>query len=260
MWGKVCLSLILCAVLSGCEKEVLHSELTENEANEVVALLYSADLSAKKVEDGNGLFRVDTDQYSFSAAVSLLQSHGLPRERFESLGEVFLKDGFVSSPLEERARLNYALSQEISKTISNIDGVMLARVHLAVPEKQLLAEKVEPSSASVFVKHRADVDMSEHVGKIKSMVVTAFENLPYENVTVGLFAAKDPLVESGEKSVDVVRASLFGNSPIENSLLVAFAFIGISLVSLGGYLYVRNRRIVPVKATSRDAAREFDRG
>jgi type III secretion protein J len=49
------------------------------------------------------------------------------------MGKVFKREGFVSSPLEERARLVHAMSQEIANTINNIDGVVTARVHLVVP-------------------------------------------------------------------------------------------------------------------------------
>jgi type III secretion protein J len=213
--------LTLCAFfLAACEEQVLYSELSEHEANEIVSVLYAAKLPASKVATKNGAFRVDTDQASFSQAVALLQTHGLPRERFDSLGEVFAKDGFVSSPLEERARLNYALSQEISRTIASIDGVIMARVHLAVPKKEHLVDEVQAASASVFVKHRADVDLSDSVGKIKSMVVTGFENLPYENVTVGLFAAQANPMLVGSRKLAVVAAAATPQASNQNLLFL----------------------------------------
>ena len=99
-------SLLLAAVLTGCESQVLFSDLTESEANEIVAVLFSSDLPAEKVADKKSdSYKVFTDQSSFSEAVAILQTRGLPRERFASVGDVFQKDGFVSSPLEERCLL-----------------------------------------------------------------------------------------------------------------------------------------------------------
>lgn len=226
------LLLAFSLLLAGCENQVLYSDLTESEANEMIARLYASNLEAEKLADKSGSFKVETRKSTFSAAVAVLQMHGLPRERFESLGDVFEKDGFVSSPLEERARLNYALSQEIARTISNIDGVVLARVHLAVPKREHLAKTVSPSSASVFVKHRASVDLAGSVGKIKSMVVTGFENLPYENVTVSLFPAEEPAFSVEEKPVDTFLAS-FGNGSLSSILMMLVVLLGTVLLTFG---------------------------
>ena len=43
--------------------------------------------------------------------MQILKAQGLPREDFDSLGKVFKREGFVSTPVEERARLMHALSQ-----------------------------------------------------------------------------------------------------------------------------------------------------
>jgi len=179
-------ALALSGLLAACSEQPLYSSLDEREANEMVATLAEAGLSASKRGDIAGGFSVATAD-SFGEAVEVLRRNGLPRERYESIGDVFAKEGFVSSPLEERARLNFALSQEIAHTISSIDGVLMARVHLAVPQRDSLDDTVAPASASVFVKHRASVDLTGNVASIKALVVNGIENLPYENVTVALF-------------------------------------------------------------------------
>lgn len=226
---RILLLLVTLVLLQGCKEQVLYSDLNEQEANEMVALLYASGLPATKVGEKGGIFRVDTSTEAFAGAMSVLQSHGLPRKRFTSLGEVFSREGFVSSPLEERARLNHALSEELSHTLSTIDGVLVARVHLAVPEKEHLAQERTPASASVFVKHRHDVDLTGSVSKIKALVVDGVENLPYENVTVGLFAAATPapVVLSQEP---VLQAGV----PMDRNVLAAGAglLVLFGLVSL----------------------------
>lgn len=239
MLKKFLVILFSSFVLFGCESQELFSDLTESEANEIVAVLFSANLEANKASDKKGgSYKIFTTKSSFTEAVAILQSRGLPRERFESVGDVFEKDGFVSSPLEERARLNYAMSQELSRTISNIDGVIMARVHLAVPKKAHLAETVQPSSASVFVKHRADVDLSSHVGKIKSLVVTGLENLPYDNVTVGLFPAEfHQLPASDDNELQIYKASVGNFSPA--TILAALAVLALCAAGFALVHYLR---------------------
>lgn len=225
--------------VAGCQQHVLYSGLTEQEANEMIALMYSAGLTAEKQSSKNQNYSVLTDQASFSHAMRLLQANGLPRERFESLGDVFKKEGFVSSPLEERARLNHALSQEISHTLSSIDGVLLARVHLAVPEQDYLAEKKLPSSASVMVKHRADVDLAGEIAKIKSLVVDGVENLPYDNVTVALFptqpysSADDIVVPTEELSLPFHVAKMQVVAPL------GVGIAGLLLLAVGFFSWLR---------------------
>jgi len=174
-------------LLVACGEETLYSKLSERDANDMVALLLSAGLSASKGADQDDKYKVLVAKDSFAQAVNLLRLNGYPKQTYNTLGEVFAKEGFVSSPLEERARLNFALSQEIANTISNVDGVLLARVHLAVPPKDELTDEVSPASASVFIKHRADVDLSGSTGMIKNLVVNGIENLAYDDVTVAFF-------------------------------------------------------------------------
>lgn len=178
------------ALLAGCGEQELYGGLSERQANEMVSVLRQAGIEADKAGREAGSFAVTAPKDSFARAIATLNASGYPRDGFDSLGQVFKKEGFVSSPLEERARLNYALSQEIANTLHSIDGVVVARVHLAVPEKDPLADKAPPASASVFIKHRPQVDMSGRLGQIKALVVNSIEGLPYDNVTVALFPAE----------------------------------------------------------------------
>ena len=188
---RALLALLGCVALGGCaERETLYVGLTQTSANEMLSLMYAAGLPAEKLADKDGTYTVTTSRAAFPESMALLQSNGLPREQFESMGQVFRKEGFVSSTLEERARLNFALSQEIARTVSSIDGVVMARVHLVIPERERLSENHRPASASVFVKHRPDVDLSGAVGKIKSIVINGVEDLPYDNVTVAFFEGR----------------------------------------------------------------------
>jgi len=234
-------------LLAGCGKENLYSQLTEQQANEIVALLLDAHIDADKVSQDKA-WAVKTSKSDLPRAVDLLRRYGYPHERFENFGEVFKKDSFVSSPLEERARFLHAMSQELSHTISNIDGVLVARVHVAVPDHDPLSEKVRPSSASVFIKYRPDVPMANHVAAIKALVVNSVEGLPYDNVTVTLFPA-DPWPFAAEKPKDTVGASLVRNA----WFFPAMTASGV-LVLLAGLFSMWRRR-----ASFNEAAAAFKR-
>jgi type III secretion protein J len=191
LWPLLIAALLL---LGGCGRTELYTGLTETQANEMVAILRNAGIDADKQPGTEGAFAIAAPADRFAEAVRLLRDEGYPRDEFQSLGTVFKKEGFVSSPTEERARLVFGLSQELSNTMSQIDGVVQARVHLALPEPNPMGETPRPASASVFIKYRPGIDLERQVSQIKALVVNAVEGLAYENVTVALFPAQ-PLPE-----------------------------------------------------------------
>ena len=99
----------------------------------------------------------------FARAQMVLEDHGLPHKAYASIGQVFKREGLVSTPSEERIRFIDAQQQELANTLSQLDGVITARVHVVIPQNDPLADKVKPASASVFIKHRPEVDLNSMV-------------------------------------------------------------------------------------------------
>lgn len=234
------LALPLAALLlGGCSKQELYGQLSERQANEMVAVLQAANIDATK-ETRDGKFSVLTASGKFPQAVRELSAKGYPRESYDSMGKVFKKEGFVSSPLEERARLLHAMSQEIANTLNSIDGVVTARVHLVVPEKHPLMDKAQPAAAAVFIKHRADRDLSGQVTQIKALVVNSIEGLAYDNVTVALFPAEAAPLE-GTKPAAAPVASAPQQAAL-GALPLLFGTAGGTVALAGGGLLWWRRR------------------
>ena len=219
--------LCLCA----CQKELMNS-LPEPDANEVLACLYSSGIQAEKQPALKGLYALQVEEADMARAITLLRAAGLPRSRYETLGGVFKKEGMVSTPLEEQARLIYALSQEVAGSIALIDGVLDARVHVVLPASNALGDKISPSSAAVFIRHRADISLEADVSRIKKLVEHSIEGLQYEGISVYLFPAAlhPPLPES-----PMTRVLGLG-VPQRQSWLVWLLAAGWPLaLALGGY-------------------------
>lgn len=183
------LAVLLLVVLVAC-KEDLYSGLSEREANEIVAVLARYGIAADRAADTKTRrMTVRVERARFADAVEILKAHGLPRETFASIGDVFRAEGLVTSPLEERARLTHAINQELARTISEIDGVQAARVHIVLPETDALRQVVNPAAASVFVRHDPDVSLAEYVPQIKTLVANAVAGLSFDRVSVVLIPA-----------------------------------------------------------------------
>ncbi|MFP1841466.1 type III secretion system inner membrane ring lipoprotein SctJ [Lonsdalea quercina] len=171
------LLLLLIWILAGCGDRVeLYRNLSENDANEVIAELSSYHIDAEKSIDKTGITLL-IDAYDIERAVNILNAAGLPRQNRTNLGEVFQKTGVISTPLEERARYIYALSQEVESTLSQIDGIVVARVHVVLPERIAPGEPIQPASAAVFIKHRADLDPDSIRPRIRRMVASSIPGL-----------------------------------------------------------------------------------
>ncbi len=177
-------------LLSAC-KTNLYTGLSEQDANEMIAVLIRHNLDSSKSSGDKGTWDIMVEESQLAQAVEVLKSTGYPRDSYKSIGDVFGSSGLVSSPMEERIRFIYALSQELANTLSRIDGVIDARVHIVLPENDPLAQTIEPSSASVFIKHSQESNVDEVIPQIKHLVLNSIEGLTYNNVTVVLFPSED---------------------------------------------------------------------
>ena len=181
----------LALLLAGCDKEAtLFSGLAESQANAALAALLESGIAATKAPGDEGTWNEMIGEKDFAEAATLCERRGLPRRTFNGVGVVFKKTGMVSSPSEERIRFMDAIAQDLSQTISMIDGVVDARVHVVLPENDPFAKNTLPSSAAVALRSRWDADLTEAIPQVKSLVKNAIEGLAYEKISVTVF--KDP--------------------------------------------------------------------
>ncbi|QJT82635.1 type III secretion system inner membrane ring lipoprotein SctJ [Kosakonia sp. MUSA4] len=176
-WRKSLLAALLALSLTGCNPlVVLNTGLSENDANDIIAELSRYNIAVDKQIDKEGVtIRVDSDDIARS--VQILNTSGLPHKARTNLGEEFQKSGIISSPLEEQARYIFALSQELEATLSQIDGVVVARVSVVLAERVAPGEPVQPASASVFIKHTPDLDPDSIRPRIRQLVAASIPGL-----------------------------------------------------------------------------------
>lgn len=217
--GVITFSLLLVA----CKVE-LYSGLSEKEGNEMLAILMDGQVSVDKLIDKDKMVTLMVDADEVSRSIKLLKSYGYPKEKYSSIGDIFPKDGLISSPTEERARYTYSMSQELSSTLSMIDGVITARVHVVLPQEQeTLSDVNYPSSASVFIKYTPELELAGFIPKVKTLVSNSIEGLSLDKITVSLFPA-----------TRINQGSLVIPPKSKSSNLVLYILIGLIVLVLLG--------------------------
>ena len=172
-----CLVGLLCGTLTACQPAVnVAPGLDARNANDIQAVFIENGIAAERTDTKDGI-KLMVKQADLPRALTVMRAAGLPRERQASLGEVFRKEGMVSTPLEERVRYLYALSQELERTLLQIDGVLVARVHVVLPDRVSPGDPLNPSSASVFIKYRPGTQIDQAAPRIVQLVADSIPGL-----------------------------------------------------------------------------------
>jgi flagellar M-ring protein FliF len=112
-----------------------------------------------------------------------LASKGLPQGGGVGY-EIFDKtDSMSSTSFVQNVNQLRALEGELARTIRSIDRVQNARVHLAIPEKQLFQREKKEVRASIVLKVRGELEPGQ-VRAIRHLVATAVDGLKPERVSV----------------------------------------------------------------------------
>jgi flagellar M-ring protein FliF len=160
---------------------LLYGNLADADAANVVQALQAAGIE-HKIEDG-GAIMVPAERVH--DARLKLASQGLPQGKTTSL-EMLNKDpGFGVSQFMESARYQYALEGELAQTISSLQAVEAARVHLAIPQQSAFVHDRRPASASVLLQLRSGHRLeASQVSAIVHLVASSIPELDADNVTV----------------------------------------------------------------------------
>lgn len=182
------LTLVLAILLTGCKVE-LYQNLPQAEANQMVALLMlnhidvNSDIDAKT---GKVTLKIDKDQ--FINAVELLRQNGYPKANYIDIEQLFPSGQLVSSPAQEEAKMSYLKEQQLERTLSNMDGVISARVSIAQNVKNGANNysNATDKSASVHIKYSPEANLSSSETQIRSLIKNAVPDLQYENISLFL--------------------------------------------------------------------------
>lgn len=159
----------------------LFSKLSSEDASAVIEQLDSQGVKYKITNGGDTVMVPRNDVYKTRIQLS---GEGLPSG---SDGGYSLLDeqDLSTSQFKEQTDFKRAMEGELTKTIEAMDGVQSAVVHLAIPAKQVFADKQDPPTASVLVGTRpGDTLGPEQVQSVVHLVAASIDGMEPEKVTV----------------------------------------------------------------------------
>ncbi len=161
--------------------DVLYTDLNKEDSRKIAILLEEKKIPYQFSNDGKtisipedlvGVWRLEIAKLgtSFSGTVGY---------------EVFDKQSFGTTSFVQKVNKQRALEGELVKTITYIQGVKRARVHISVPESSpFVAEKKAPS-ASVVLELNTGVSLTPaEIKGIASLVASSVEEMRPENVVI----------------------------------------------------------------------------
>lgn len=163
---------------------------------------------AHSIDPNSGAVMVAADQVR--SARLKLAGRGLPKSAANGYESIAGEQGFGVSQSIESARMQHALETELMRTITSIQSVRSARVHLAVPKPSAFTRAGGTASASVFVElHPGRNLSSQQVASIVHMVASSVPDMQPAAVTVVDQAGRLLTDESSDGSIGM------GNSQFE---------------------------------------------
>lgn len=185
--GAILLGLILFFVFVSLRAtspgmKLLYADLSSTDAGSVAAALEEAQIPYSVSADGT---RITASEEDIGRARMLLAEKGLPNGG--SLGyELFdNQSGFGTTNFVQNINQVRALEGELSRTISSLENIRSARIHLVLPKRELFSRESRESSASVFLGLKPGATLSrEQIAAIQSLIASAVPELNTKNVSL----------------------------------------------------------------------------
>jgi flagellar M-ring protein FliF len=168
--------------VSTTEMGLLYTDLSTLDSSAIAAKLEETQIPYEISQDGTRVMVPDTE---VGRARMLLAEAGLPNGG--SMGyEIFdQQSGFGTTNAVQNINAVRALEGELARTISALDPVRSARVHLVLPQRELFARETRPASASVAIGLRPGKRLErEQIAAIQSLVASAVPELKMESVSI----------------------------------------------------------------------------
>lgn len=159
----------------------LFTGLHEEDASKVIEQLNSSKIPFK-IEDNGKTIKVAQEKV-YETRLSLA-GKGIPSSGVVGY-EIFDKSTMGMSEFMQKLNFKRALEGELSKTITQQEGIEGARVHIVIPQKSIFKDEDKLPTASVVLKVRGNYTLSKtNIAAILNLVSSSVEGLTPNRVSL----------------------------------------------------------------------------
>ena len=142
-------SLVIYSVFTGSAHRPLYENLSEEDRSAVYAALEEAGIDAR-IQQASGMITVSDEDYH--RAKMMLASQGLPQSTTTGGFQMIRgEQSLGTSQFMEQMRYRLAIEEELAASISTINSIKKARVHLAIPKQSVfIRDREKPRPRLLF--------------------------------------------------------------------------------------------------------------
>lgn len=189
-YSRALAAVLFAFMLSACNDENLLYNLTQEQANQVLAILQQHNISAKKDGTLKAGYTVSVSESESTAALSIINQYQLPWAADVQIGQAFPESSLVASPNAEQARVLSLQEQRLEQSLRMISQVITARVHVSYPSFNNDTSGKKPiGHVGVLITYKGEIDDNLFISQIKTLIKNSFDDVRYENISVVLFPA-----------------------------------------------------------------------
>jgi flagellar M-ring protein FliF len=182
---------------------VLYTGLSTKDAGAVVDNLRQKKIDYK-LDENTGAIMVPTSKVHELRLQ--LAGEGVPQSSGVGFNILEQKQEFGTSQFLENARYQRALEEELARTITSVNNIESARVHLALPKQSVFVRRQQEPSASVLLRLYPGRSLeTEQVAAISHLVAASIPNLEPGRVTV--VDQKGRLLNAEKQNTEVAASS-----------------------------------------------------
>lgn len=260
----ICSTALLAALLLliACRESLLHN-LSEVEANTIIMHLHSAGIVADREYQPDGKWSVAVRQADRMEAMSALSAKHLLRKTPPVRS---VSSSMLSSREEQKLHFERTVSTEIEYTLTSLPGVLDARVHLNLPERDpLLGEltaRKNNATASVLLVLETDAEI---VTSDIQRLLSGAAGIPVNNVAILTSIARGSMLDSTEvvpvqkKTENSILSRYFGLAGVRQ-IFISILILGIA--GMYAVLLIRKYRtahkVAAVEAALKQSATLFE--
>lgn len=175
----ITLTGVLCWSILTPSYAVLFSHLDEKDASQIVKQLESEKISYQIKKEGSEIL---IDKPLVNSTRLKLMGNGM--QWHGNIGfELFDKSDFGMTDFSQKINYQRAIQGELERTISSLEEVRQARVHLATPEHHLFDSETNPPKASIILHLKKSLS-PQQIESIQQLVASSVNQLNQKNVVI----------------------------------------------------------------------------